>query len=42
MIRRYMRPAELATEFGVSPDFVRDIIRCIRVEHQAVHEIQSG
>lgn len=31
MIRRYMRPAELATEFGVSPDFVRDIIRCIRV-----------
>ena len=31
MIRRYMRPAELAAEFGVSPDFVRDIIRCIRV-----------
>ena len=31
MLRRYMRPAELATEFGVSPDFVRDIIRCIRV-----------
>ena len=31
MIRRYMRPAELAEEFGVSPDFVRDIIRCIRV-----------
>ena len=31
MLRRYMRPAELAAEFGVSPDFVRDIIRCIRV-----------
>ena len=31
MIRRYMRPAELAEEFGVSPDFVRDIVRCIRV-----------
>ena len=31
MIRRYMRPAELAAEFGVSPDFVRDIVRCIRV-----------
>ena len=30
MIRRYMRPAELAEEFGVSPDFVRDIVRCIR------------
>ena len=31
MMRRYMRPAELAEEFGVSPDFVRDIVRCIRV-----------
>ena len=31
MLRRYMRPAELAEEFGVSPDFVRDIVRCIRV-----------
>lgn len=31
MIRRYMRPAELAEEFGVSTDYVRDIIRCIRV-----------
>ena len=31
MLRRYMRPAELAAEFGVSPDFVRDIVRCIRV-----------
>lgn len=31
MIRRYMRPAELAEEFGVSPDFVRDVMRCIRV-----------
>ena len=31
MLRRYMRPAELAEEFGVSTDYVRDIIRCIRV-----------
>ena len=31
MLRRYMRPTELAEEFGVSSDFVRDIVRCIRV-----------
>lgn len=30
MLRRYMRPAELAEEFGVSIDFVREIRRLIR------------
>jgi len=35
MIRRYMRMDELATEFGVSIDFVREIRRLIRKNMKA-------
>jgi len=35
MLRRYMRMDELATEFGVSIDFVREIRRLIRKNMKA-------